>query len=62
MFLYLCKLFQNSDVDLITCIQEALGAASDCLKCICDILDIIGGGEGVCNKEHSSKVRFAKLL
>ena len=55
-------MFQNSDVDLITCIQEALGAASDCLKCICDILDIIGGGEGVCNKEHSSKVRFAKLL
>ena len=35
-------------MDLLVCIQDALGAASDCLKCICDILNAIGGGDGVC--------------
>merc|ERR1712012_1201834 len=52
---------QNTDVDLLKCIQDALGAASDCIKCICDILDIIGGGEGVC-KQPEQPIRFAKLL
>ena len=53
--------FQTTDVDLLKCIQDALGAASDCIKCICEILDIIGGGEGVC-KQPEQPIRFAKLL
>merc|ERR1712080_190154 len=27
------------------CIEYALGAASDCIRCICDIIDIIDGGD-----------------
>merc|ERR1712018_773288 len=26
------------------CIEYALGAASDCIRCVCDIIDIIDGG------------------
>ena len=52
-------LFQNQDVDLLTCIQDALGAASDCLRCICDILNAIGGGDGVCENPPQ---KFKKLL
>merc|ERR1712098_175485 len=38
----------NSDVDLLTCITEAIGAASDCFHCICEVLAIIGGFDDVC--------------
>merc|ERR1712223_830118 len=32
------------------CIEYALGAASDCIRCVCDIIDIIDGGDGtLCN-------------
>ena len=53
------NVFQNQDVDLLTCIQDALGAASDCLRCICDILNAIGGGDGVCENPPQ---KFKKLL
>merc|ERR1711894_292337 len=32
------------------CIEYALGAASDCIRCVCDIIDVIDGGDGtLCN-------------
>merc|ERR1712038_245368 len=34
---------QGDDVNILECITEALGAASDCVHCICEILQIIGG-------------------
>lgn len=33
----------------IDCIEKYLEAAADCIICICDILDIIEGGDGVCD-------------
>merc|ERR1712072_1604615 len=30
----------------IECIEWALGAASDCIRCVCDIIDVIDGGDG----------------
>merc|ERR1711893_117936 len=32
----------------LECIENALGVASDCLVCICEVLSIIGGGDGIC--------------
>merc|ERR1712001_767888 len=39
---------QGDDVNILQCITEALGAASDCVHCICEILQIIGGFDDVC--------------
>ena len=35
------------------CVEDSLGAASDCIHFICDVLDIIGGGEGICGSDSS---------
>lgn len=42
---------QAEDVDLLLCITDILGAGSDCLECICIILDLLGGFDGICNKQ-----------
>merc|ERR1711970_1200066 len=39
---------QGEGIDILKCITESLGAASDCIHCICEILEIIGGYDGVC--------------
>merc|ERR1712107_269524 len=35
--------------DLLKCVTDALGAGSDCLECVCEILDYLGGYEGICH-------------
>lgn len=35
----------------IDCIEKYLEAAADCIICICDVLDIIEGGDGVCDSK-----------
>merc|ERR1711872_405831 len=40
-----CK---DENVNLLTCITEAVGAASDCIHCVCEVLEIIGGYDDVC--------------
>lgn len=32
----------------IECVEDALGATSTCLDCVCDVLNIIEGGDGDC--------------
>merc|ERR1712228_266061 len=34
--------------NILNCITEAIGAASDCVHCICEVLEIIGGFDDVC--------------
>jgi hypothetical protein len=51
----------------LQCIEDALGAAGECLICVCDILDIIGGGDGICGPGQEQIIqkkpaRFAKLI
>jgi len=36
------------DTTILTCIENSLGAASDCLLCICDILNLIQVGTPEC--------------
>merc|ERR1712080_389482 len=38
----------GEDMDILTCNSDILGAGSGCLKCICEILEIIGGFDNVC--------------
>ncbi len=32
----------------IECVEDALGATSTCIDCVCDVLNIIEGGDGEC--------------
>ena len=34
------------------CVEDILGATSECLDCVCDVLDVIGGGEGECGDDN----------
>merc|ERR1712168_535363 len=36
------------NANILECITDAIGAASDCFHCICEVLEIIGGFDGVC--------------
>merc|ERR1712018_10437 len=36
------------DTSILTCVENSLGAASDCLLCICDILNLIQQGTPEC--------------
>ena len=35
----------------LQCVEDSLGAASECLLCICDVIDTIIGGDGICNNK-----------
>lgn len=39
-----------ADEDVVDqdCAEEVLGAASDCLACVCDVINLVEGGEGEC--------------
>merc|ERR1711872_138063 len=39
---------QDEDVNILTCITEAVGAASDCAHCICEILEHIIDVSDIC--------------
>ena len=41
-------LFKAEGTTTFDCVVHALGATSQCLQCICDVLDIINGSDGVC--------------
>ena len=36
----------------LKCVEDILGATSECLDCVCDVLDVIGGGEGECGDDN----------
>ena len=40
--------FQAEGTPVLQCVEDALGAASDCLRCICDIIHIVDTGSGIC--------------
>ena len=49
-----CMYFaQNSDVPLLKCVEDAIGAASECFRCICEIVNVISGGDGKCDVNTS---------
>eukprot|EP00093_Oithona_nana_P001295 01295.XXX_4471_4678_1 [CDS] Oithona nana genome sequencing. len=35
----------------LDCMEKYLQAISDCAVCICEVVDIINGGNGICNSE-----------
>merc|ERR1711962_1960007 len=44
--------------DLLKCITDSLGAGSDCLECVCEVLDLIGGYEGICHCPHTLRMLY----
>merc|ERR1711992_396084 len=38
----------ETDAVTIECVVDALGAAEECLKCICQIIDIVDNHPGLC--------------
>ena len=36
---------------VLQCVEDALGAASGCLMCICDIIHIVDEGNGMCDRK-----------
>ncbi len=45
-------ILQANDTSTLQCVEDSLGAASDCLLCICEIIDEIIGGDGICNNSN----------
>ena len=41
-------LIQANNTSTLECVEDALVAAEQCLHCICDIIDIIDGHNGIC--------------
>ncbi|TRY78557.1 hypothetical protein TCAL_11694 [Tigriopus californicus] len=39
------------DTSTLECVENSIGAASDCLRFVCDILDVIDGGDGICPED-----------
>lgn len=39
---------QAQNTTSMECMQDSMSAASECIHCICDVIDIIEGGEGYC--------------
>ena len=44
---------QESDAVTIECVVDALGAAEECLECICQIIDIVDNHPQLCNQQIS---------
>jgi hypothetical protein len=48
---------QEEGTTTLQCVEDSLGAASDCLLCICEVIDEIIGGDGICNNDNPIKTK-----